>query len=315
MKIIYAGNRSFALSSLGAKLKEELCVFAIKNSFLEEYALANEYECHQFSSKASLYELLKKIKKKTLFISCGVPFKIDIEKFPFIAFVNIHPSLLPHLKGRDPAIGLLMKGGELGITIHQMTMDIDSGFFLWQSNPIKVDIEMNIKDIYSLSYILEKKAGKELAYQILSYGIDNFIEKYISNVLVNKNLNNSEGSYFNRSANYGLYKISYSNEELTNHVKSASLFNYGTKARLVGVCFEREIIIDSCHIIKKNVCKYLEIFEITNQFNDAILLYSLEDRISILRNKQIILINLRNKIKLNYQYEKDNIIYLKESLV
>ena len=97
-----------------------------------------------------------------------VPFKIDIEKFPFIAFVNIHPSLLPHLKGRDPAIGLLMKGGELGITIHQMTMDIDSGFFLWQSNPIKVDIEMNIKDIYSLSYILEKKAGKELAYQIKS---------------------------------------------------------------------------------------------------------------------------------------------------
>ena len=78
-------------------------------------------------SKASLYELLKKIKKKTLFISCGA-FKIDIEKFPFIAFVNIHPSLLPHLKGRDPAIGLLERR-EL-ITIHQMTMDIDSGFFM-----------------------------------------------------------------------------------------------------------------------------------------------------------------------------------------
>ena len=120
MKIIYAGNRSFALSSLGKKLKDELCVFAIKNSFLEEYALANGYDLHKFYSKESLYELLKKIKKKTLFISCGVPFKIDIDKFPLIAFVNIHPSLLPNLKGRDPGIGLLVKGGDLGITIHQM---------------------------------------------------------------------------------------------------------------------------------------------------------------------------------------------------
>ena len=68
-KIIYAGNRSFALSSLGSKFKDELCVFAIENSFLKEYALANKYKFHQFSSKASLYELLEKINKKTHILS------------------------------------------------------------------------------------------------------------------------------------------------------------------------------------------------------------------------------------------------------
>ncbi len=317
MKIIYAGNRSFALSSLGPKIKNELCIFALKNSFLERYAKSQEYEFYQFSTKDSLHELLDKVKHRTLFISCGVPFKINVEKFPLIAFVNIHPSLLPNLKGRDPAIGLLLKGGDLGITIHQMTMDIDSGYILWQSNPIKVDREMNIKDIYSLSFILEKKAGEELASQLISIGIDNFINKYLSNILSSKNKNTHKGSYFNRPKNYGFYKDIYSNEELIKHIKSASLYNYGTKARIVGDSHESEIIIDSCYLIKNNINKYLRIFENKAQIQSCtnILLYVLEDRISILRNNQIILINIRNKITFQYQYDKNNIIYLKECLI
>ena len=38
MKIIYAGNRSFALKNFGKKFKNEISIFAIKNSFLEKYA-------------------------------------------------------------------------------------------------------------------------------------------------------------------------------------------------------------------------------------------------------------------------------------
>ena len=317
MKIIYAGNRSFALSSLEIKLKNELCIFAIKNSFLEKYAKSNEYEFYKFSSEKSLYELLDKIKERTLFISCGVPFKIDIERFPLIAFINIHPSLLPDLKGRDPAIGLLIEGGDLGITIHQMTMNIDSGYILWQSKPIKIDKEMDIKDIYSLSFILEKKAGKELASQIISNGLDQFINKFLTNILFNKNKHNKKGTYFNRTKNYGFYKEIYTNDELIKHVKSASLYNYGTKARIVGDFYESEIIINNCYLIKNNVDKFLEIFELNTQIQsrENILLYVLEDRISVLRNNQIILMNVRNKIRLQYQFDKDKIIYFKECLI
>ena len=70
-------------------------------------------------------------------------------------------------------------------------------------------------------------------------------------------------------------------------------------------------------MIKNNVDKFLEIFELNTQIQSRgnILLYVLEDRISVLRNNQIILMNVRNKIRLQYQFDKDKIIYFKECLI
>ena len=315
MKIIYAGNRSFALKALGEKIKNQISVFSIENSFLARYAENNNYPLNTFSSKNELYELLNKVKNKTLFISCGVPFKINVDQYPSIAFINIHPSLLPFLKGRDPSIGLLVKGGKLGVTIHQMNMDIDSGHILWQSNPIDVEKEMNIKDIYSLSFILEEKAGEEIYLQINYCGLDSFIDKYIKTIQLEINPSKTkEGSYFNRPTNYGFYKDIFSNEDLINHIRSASLNNYGTKTRLIGKSIDISITIDSCLILKNNIQKLLELFEFPEKinFNECIVLYILENRITVLRNNQILLIDIKNKINLQYQFDRRNILLLKE---
>ncbi len=315
MKIIYAGNRSFALKSLGKKLKNQISVVALKNSFLAKYADTNNYPLKTFSSKNELYEFLIEIKNKTLFISCGVPFKINVNQFPLIAFINIHPSLLPNLKGRDPAIGLLTQGGKQGVTIHQMNMDIDSGYILWQSNPLDVEKEMNIKDIYSLSFILEEKAGEEICSQINSYGLNSFIDKFLKTLKVKTNPSIiKEGSYFNRSPYYGLYKDIFSNNELINHIRSASLNNYGTKAKLLGKSIEIEIIIDSCNLIKNNNLKFLELFNFSKKvdFQECTILYILENRVCVLRKSQILLFDLKNKINIQYQFDNENILHLKE---
>ena len=315
MKIIYAGNRSFALSALGKKLKKQIIVFAIENSFLAKYAENNNYPLKTFLSKNELYSLLKKIENKTLFISCGVPFKINVDQFPLIAFINIHPSLLPFLKGRDPSIGLIVQGGKMGVTIHQMNLDFDSGYILWQSNPIDVEKEMNIKDIYSFSFILEKKAGQEICSQINSYGVDKFIDKFLKTIQLKINSSKiKKGSYFNRSHYYGFYKDSFSNKDLINHIRSASLKNYGTKARIIGKSIDIEIKINSCNLIKNNINKLLELFNFSGKVNlqESILLYILEDRISVLRKNQILLFDIKNQINIPYQFDSDNILLLKE---
>ena len=67
-------------------------------------------------------------------------------------------------------------------------------------------------------------------------------------------------------------------------------------------------------LIIRNVFEDKAIFELNTQIQsrENILLYVLEDRISVLRNNQIILMNVRNKIRLQYQFDKDKIIYFKE---
>ena len=194
-----------------------------------------------------------------------------------------------------------------------MNMDIDSGFILWQSDPIVIDEIMNIKDIYSLSFILEEKAGDEIASQILIHGIENFIEKFIKTLKI-KSLSIKEGSYFNRSIDYGFYKESFSNQYLINHVRSASLNNYGTKAKLIGKSFEIEVIIDSCYLVKENISTLLNLFEQTHtsKLMDNTLLYILETRIAVFRESQILILDIKDKITKQYQFDKNNIIQLKE---
>ncbi len=49
---------------------------------------------------------------------------------PKLACVNIHPSLLPELKGVDPAFQALLRSMPLGVTVHFMTPELDAGRIL-----------------------------------------------------------------------------------------------------------------------------------------------------------------------------------------
>lgn len=312
MNIIYAGNRSFALECILNSKINNLFIYALKKSFLMNYANKNNLKYETFSNKNELYKLLKTIDKPSLFISCGVPFLIDINIFPKISFINIHPSLLPSLKGRDPAIGSLIKKLKLGVTIHKMNMQFDSGEILWQSDAINIEENMDIKDVYSISFMLEKKAGEVISNGISREGISKFINYSEKNIIFEEFKNKEYiNSYFNRSVHYGNYKDFYSNEDLILNIKSASLNNFGTKALLKSKKFEKVITIFSGSIIERNNLNLINLFGIA-EYLDNIVIYALENRLTIYREKKIILLTIKESMNFSYIFNTQEIIYLRE---
>ena len=56
--------------------------------------------------------LIKKISKKA--------------KIPKYETINLHPSYLPHFKGKDPNFWSILKDGPYGVSIHRVNKKIDS---------------------------------------------------------------------------------------------------------------------------------------------------------------------------------------------
>jgi UDP-4-amino-4-deoxy-L-arabinose formyltransferase/UDP-glucuronic acid dehydrogenase (UDP-4-keto-hexauronic acid decarboxylating) len=49
------------------------------------------------------------------------------------AAVNVHPSMLPHYRGRDPLFWAILRGERrVGVTLHRMTEAVDNGPILYQ---------------------------------------------------------------------------------------------------------------------------------------------------------------------------------------
>lgn len=52
---------------------------------------------------------------------------------PRDGFVNLHPSLLPHQRGRDPYFWALRERSPYGVTLHRVTLEVDAGDVLAQT--------------------------------------------------------------------------------------------------------------------------------------------------------------------------------------
>lgn len=49
--------------------------------------------------------------------------------------LNVHPSLLPHGRGRDPVVWAVYEGAPAGVTLHEMTGPVDAGA-IWYQEPV-----------------------------------------------------------------------------------------------------------------------------------------------------------------------------------
>ena len=107
---IYAGSRSHVLEGLLKSLgPNEFSILALENSFLETYCInkiliiivLSEHGFWKIKNDERWYYF------HGMFYFIRHSFKINIDNYRDIIFLNIHPSLLPILKGRDPAIGAL----------------------------------------------------------------------------------------------------------------------------------------------------------------------------------------------------------------
>ena len=83
----------------------------------------------------------------TLFLCAGYPFKIPEIEHPDAKAINLHPSLLPRVRGVMPLPYIIMKEPKAaGYTIHKLTWEFDKGDILYQE-AVPIDEHTDIETL------------------------------------------------------------------------------------------------------------------------------------------------------------------------
>ena len=131
--------------------------------------------------KASDHEFLEKIKELEpdliIVASYGQILKPALLDIPKYGCVNIHPSLLPHLRGASPVQSIILNGEtETGITFIKMTPGMDDGPVLFQK---RYSIESNWTSVEALDY-LGKASAQELVSVLNRLNSTNDLQAWIA---------------------------------------------------------------------------------------------------------------------------------------
>lgn len=123
--------------------------------------------------------------------------------------INIHPSLLPKLRGPSPIKTAILNGNKKsGITIQKINLKVDSGDILYQE-------EFDIKPDDNAISIEEKVSD------ISSDIINPFLQKYLKDELEIKPQNNSEATYCKMiKKENGLIDWNQNGENIINKIRA-----------------------------------------------------------------------------------------------
>jgi len=303
--IVYAGSRSHALEglqSISSILPYHLCA---TGSYFERYCLSKGLKFASYGSSLDLHNKLSEIiqdfaaGEKIVLISSGVEFKIKVNNYPSITFLNIHPSLLPSLKGRDPAIGALVKELPTGVSVHLMDENFDSGTLLWQSDKLEIPKEFDIRDLYAISFCHEYLAGCWI-----SNNLSNLIEltdipdPQIEHVSIG---NPVSSSYFSRAPDYSIYQENWTNSELLRQIRACALNNFGLKVTLTqpdkqGKNSPNQQIVSIHLMAAQLIQRDQDVKDLVDKFSSKLcgapnsfeLIYWLENKALFIRNGQLL---------------------------
>lgn len=155
-KFLFVGSRFLILDFM---LKNKFNVLALIPHRISPPKLS--IKPISFCSKEELIALIQKSDFDIL-ISNGCPFILPISKLkkPHQIFVNLHPSLLPSLKGAHPINGAILFSQPTGATCHIMDDKVDHGDIIAQV-PIKQSLNINLKLLYQMCFLAELEAFKK----------------------------------------------------------------------------------------------------------------------------------------------------------
>ena len=161
-KFLLVGNRTYIFDYLTDN-GYNLDVVAFKNSILHKKVIANKVQHLSFSNKSELNKILSKKKNFDILVSNGCPFKItehvlNLHKKKIL--INIHPSYLPQLRGRDPQVGSILFGIYSGASCHLISDKIDQGDIISQYK-IPYSDDLDIELLYQIGFRLEVDVLKE----------------------------------------------------------------------------------------------------------------------------------------------------------
>ena len=124
-------------------------------SYLEKYLDREGLEYRTIEEKDCFFKEIEET-EFDFFVSNGLPiiFPERILSREKGQFVNIHPSLLPDLRGKDPVPGAILYRRDSGATCHMMSVGIDSGDIISQIKiPFSDDLDAGL--LYQMSFRAE----------------------------------------------------------------------------------------------------------------------------------------------------------------
>lgn len=128
-KYIFCGNRPQVLNAMLDLGLDIVDVLVVQNSYLLDFCNLRDVRFTLVESKKEVVERLKK-GDYDIFVSNGCPYILPISNLSFVTsakYVNVHPSLLPDLRGCDPVPGAILFGHKSGVTCHIMNDKLDAG--------------------------------------------------------------------------------------------------------------------------------------------------------------------------------------------
>jgi|GEM_PF-470927 len=150
---VFVGNRRSVLDEM-IKLRLSIDhVLVMKQGYLKSTIDTLNLDYTVIDSKAHLLEVLHRLQYDVL-VSNGCQYILPISKLPKAKYVNIHPSFLPDLKGRDPINGAILFQKDSGATCHIMDDLIDNGDVIEQLKiPYTEDLDAAL--LYQLCFLAE----------------------------------------------------------------------------------------------------------------------------------------------------------------
>lgn len=225
-RIVLIANRLNVIQSFKDLVDVELVkLYILEDSLLDKHLATIDIdkrvhiETFTMKDKARLISEIKSL-EFDLLISNGCPFILPIKemKKEDQLFINIHPTLLPDLKGKTPLNGVFMTHRQfIGATMHYIDDGIDTGSIIAQKKvALTPDIDQGL--VYKISFELEKDVFIEGMEKLQTNHY-----KYAGTMQKGK------GSYFNRTEKLQTIDIyEDTTDVIINKVKSFNLRGQGT---------------------------------------------------------------------------------------
>ena len=208
-----------------------------------------------------------------LLVSNGCPIILPVGTIrrPGQTFINVHPTLLPHLRGRTPLNGIFIHHHrEIGATMHYMDDGIDTGNIIYQSKvPMTPDLDQGL--IYKISFDLEGAAFKA--------GMNTLIK---SDFAFSGTVQSTGGSYFNRTLEMQLIDIqSNSTQQIIDKIKAFGVKSQGAILIIGNKQYRLFAAEEICSTYLLNAYKKVPAGEIALEYDGKILLRTLNGIIKI----------------------------------
>jgi methionyl-tRNA formyltransferase len=265
MKFLFVGNRSYVFEKMLDLKCDIVAIFAVKDSYLEKKLQKLNIDYKRIESKTHLINNIEAIDFDCL-VSNGCPYILPVSdmKKSHQLFVNIHPSLLPDLKGKNPINGAVLFDRRHGVTCHHMDDGIDTGKVIEQIEiPITEDTELGL--LYQISFMAEGEVFKNA-----------FDTSFKSNNLINENV---DAIYYSRSKEDMIITKKDTLNQAIRKIRAFGIPSLGTKFFKK----DKEYIIIGVKIISNNSIK-----NIYKNAENGSVLFSYDNKVLVIINNKYV---------------------------